>query len=69
MLSVKHQDAKRVNYRSGFFITTNMLPEFGNNLDQQAVYRRLKVFETKSLPTKDTSITGKPNLYSSIVFL
>jgi len=48
MLSQKHASAKRVNYRSGFFITTNVLPDFGiGGRDQEAVYRRLKVFRTK----------------------
>ena len=59
MLSQKHSAAKRVNYKSGFFITTNVLPDFGVERDQEAVYRRLKVFSTKALPKKDTSVTGK----------
>ena len=58
MLSVKHQDAKRVIYNSGFFITTNMLPDFGNEMDQASVYRRLEVFKCKPLPTKDKTVTG-----------
>jgi len=59
MLSQKHNDALKVNYRSGFFITTNVLPDFGHAADQEAVYRRLRVFKTKALPKKDTSVTGK----------
>lgn len=57
-LSRKNKDAIKVNYRSGFFITTNNLPNFGNDLDQEAVYRRLQVFKTKALPKKDSSVTG-----------
>ena len=37
-LSRKNKDAIKVNYKSGFFITTNNLPNFGNDLDQEAVY-------------------------------
>lgn len=59
MLSQKHTEASKVNYRSGFFITTNVLPNFGNEIDQEAVYRRLKVFHTKPLPIKDSSVVGK----------
>jgi len=58
MLSQKHSSARRVNYRSGFFITTNILPNFGAGRDQEAIYRRLKVFSTKALQKKDTSVTG-----------
>lgn len=59
MLSQKHTHASKVNYKSGFFITTNILPDFGNAIDQEAVYRRLKVFTTKPLRKKDTSVTGQ----------
>ena len=58
MLSQKHADAKRVNYRSGFFITTNVLPDFGHQVDQEAILRRLKVFHTRTLQHKDSSVTG-----------
>lgn len=62
MLSQKHASATKVNYNSGFFITTNVLPDFGLEADQEAVYGRLKVFDTKKLPRKDTSITGNVSL-------
>ena len=62
MLSQKHTEAKKVNYKSGFFITTNVLPDFGIQRDQEAVFRRLKVFQTKTLPKKDSSVTGILNL-------
>ena len=58
MLSQKHSHTSKVNYKSGFFITTNILPDFGHAVDQEAVYRRLKVFTTKPLRKKDTSVTG-----------
>lgn len=59
MLSQKHASAIKVNYKSGFFITTNILPNFGISVDQEALYKRLKVFHTKALPKKDTSVTGE----------
>ena len=59
MLSQKHTKASKVNYKSGFFITTNVLLDFGHERDQNAIYRRLKVFSTKALPRKDSSISGK----------
>lgn len=59
MLSQKHSSARKVNYKSGFFITTNVLPNFGIERDQEAIYRRLSVFSTKALPTKDTSVSSK----------
>lgn len=58
ILAQKHSSAKKVHYNSGFFITTNVLPNFGAERDQAAVYRRLKVFSTKELPKKDASMTG-----------
>ena len=57
MLSRKHTEANKVNYCSGFFITTNVLPDFGYERDQDAIYRRLKFFTTKVLPRKDSSVT------------
>ena len=66
MLSQKHAQATKVIYNSGFFITTNVLPDFGIERDQEAVYRRLKVFHTKSLPKKDTtSVTSKQTVHTS----
>lgn len=63
MLSQKHSSATKVNYRSGFFITTNVLPDFGQRRDQDAINRRLSVFTTKTLPKKNTSVTGNKNNY------
>lgn len=64
MLSQKNKEASKVNYKSGFFITTNVLPNFGHETDHEAVYKRLKVFTTKRLPYKDTSMSG---MYTSFV--
>ena len=40
-----------------------MYPNFGEGLDGQAMKKCLKVFETKSLKHKDTSVTGKFRLF------
>ena len=60
MLTVpqKHSEASKFIYNSGFYITTNVYPDFGKGLDGQAIKKRLKVFETKSLKHKGTSVTG-----------
>ena len=54
----KHSEAVKVNYRSGFFITTNVMPDFGHESDQDAIMKRLTVYKTKTLPKKDSSVTG-----------
>ena len=58
MVPQKHRQASKFIYNSGFYITTNVYPDFGEGLDGQAIKKRLKVFETKSLKHKDTSVTG-----------
>ena len=59
MVPQKHREASKFIYNSGFYITTNVYPNFGEGLYGQAIKKRLKVFETKSLKHKDTSVTGK----------
>ena len=59
----KHGGASKFIYNSGFYVTTNVYPNFGEGLDDQAIKKRLKVFETKSLKHKDTSVTGKLHLF------
>lgn len=59
MIPQKHKEATKVQYNSGFFITANLLPDFGNGVDGDAVMSRLEIFETKSLPKKDLTITRK----------
>ena len=58
MVPQKHRDAKKFIYNSGFYITTNEYPDFGDGLDGEAIKKRLKIFHTKSLPRKDLSVTG-----------
>ena len=63
MVPQKHREASKLIYNSGFYITTNVYPDFGEGSDGQAIKKRLKVFETKSLKHKDTSVTGKLHLF------
>ena len=59
MFPQKHRKASKFINNSGFYITTNVCPDFGVGLDGQVIKKRLKVFETKPLKHKDTSVTGK----------
>ena len=63
-MSQKHAEAVRVKYYSGFFITTNSLPDFGVQVDNDAIYHRLRVFETTPLPKKNASVMRKSLFYS-----
>ena len=55
----KHREASRVKYNSGVYITTNVYPDFGHQHDNDAIRKRLEVFQTKSINKKDGSISGK----------
>ena len=55
----KHRATSKFIYNSGFYLATNVYPDFGEELDGQAIKKHLKVFETKLLKHKDTSVTGK----------
>ena len=59
VLPVKHGEAKKLNYKSGFYITCNQIPDFVDPADQAAILTRLEVFQTKSLPNKDPSVNRK----------
>ena len=58
-----HREASKFIYNSGFCVTTNVYPIFGEELDGQAIKKSLKVFETKSLKRKNTSVTGKLSFF------
>ena len=58
MVPQKHREASKFIYNFGFYITTNVYPGFGEGLVGQAIKKRLKVFKTKSVKHKDTSMTG-----------
>ena len=63
MVPQKYREASKFIYNSGFYITTNVYPIFAERLDDQVIKKRLKVFETKSLKHKYTSVTGKLHLF------
>ena len=50
MLPRKHRKAEKFAYNSGFYITTNEMPNFGQGPDDRAIKRRLSVFETVPIP-------------------
>lgn len=58
-LPQKHKEASRVKYNSGVFITTNVYPDFGHPHDNEAIRKRLEVFQTVSLRVKDGSVSGE----------
>ena len=66
VLPQKHREASKVTYNSGFYITTNVYPNFGGGLDGKEIKKCLKVFEAKSLKHKDTSVTGKLRFFVMI---
>lgn len=56
----KHKAGARVKYNSGFFLTTNNYPDFGNERDCEAIKARLDIYQTRSLQERsDTSVTRK----------
>ena len=55
----KHQAVKASHCNGGFFITTNIYPDFGPGRDGEAIRKRLSVFHTSALPQKDTGVSGK----------
>ena len=59
MVPQKHKDSSRFIYQSGFFITTNVFPDFGDPTDCEAIKKRLAIFHTKTLKKKNTFITSK----------
>lgn len=59
MLPQKHKEATKFKYNSGFFITTNVYPDFGPGDDAEAIKKRLSIFTTKALKRKNASVTGK----------
>ena len=55
----KHTSTATTHYNSGFFITTNVYPDFGGGRDAEAIRKRLSVFETNALKSKDPGISGR----------
>ena len=63
MIPQKHREASKLIYNSGFCITTNEYPNFGEGRDGQAIKRRLKIFQTKALERKNNTVTGNCSTY------
>ena len=55
----KHQIKVTTHYNSGFFITTNVFPDFGSRRDGDAIKTRLTIFDTRSLKSNDAKIGGE----------
>ena len=66
-MSRKHKDGKRVKYNSGFYITTNVFPDFGHQTDNEAIDKRLAIFKTKSLTKRSSSVASKYLSYRGIL--
>ena len=63
MVHQKHREASQFIYNSGFFITTNEYPDFGEGRDREAIKRRLKIFQIKALKRKNNTIIGNCSTY------
>ena len=56
ILPQKNKEASKCVYKSAFYITTNEMPRF-RGVDDEAIRRRLAVFQTDPLPTVERSTT------------
>ena len=63
MVPQKHCEASKFIYNSGFSISTNEYPDFGEGRDGEAIKRRLKIFQTKALKRKNNTVTGNWSIY------
>ena len=63
MVPQKHREASKFIYNSGFFITTNEYPDFGEGRAGEAIKRRLKIFQTKAPKRKNNTVTGNCSIY------
>ena len=52
MVPQKHREGSKFIYNLGFFIETNGYPNFEEGRDEEAIKRRLKQFQTKTLKKK-----------------
>ena len=52
MVPQKHREASKFIYNLRFFIETNGYPNFEEGRDEEAIKRRLKQFQTKTLKKK-----------------
>ena len=63
MVSQKYKEASQFIYNPGFYAMIKMYPDHGEGLEGQAIKKRLKIFETKSLKQKNISVTGKLDIF------
>lgn len=63
MVSQKYKEASQFIYNPGFYVMIKMYPDHGEGLEGQAIKKRLKIFETKSLKQKYISVTGKLDIF------
>lgn len=63
MVSQKYKEASQFIYNPGFYVMIKMYPDHGEGLEGQAIKKRLKIFETKSLKQKNISVTGKLDIF------
>ena len=63
MVPQKHREASKFIYNLGFFIETNGYPDFEEGRDEEAIKRRLKQFQTKTLKKKNNTVTGNCSAY------
>ena len=68
MLPRKHKVAEKFPYRSGIYITTNEIPNFGVGADAEAVERRLSIFKTKSIPNPRNRVSEWLRYNAMMVF-
>ena len=68
-LAQKHNVSTKINYKSGFFITTNEFPNFGGGRDEDAIRKRLAIFETVALPSKNPTVSGKSYVVILVVVI
>ena len=64
-LLMVHGASKFIYNSFTFFIRTNEYPDFGEERDEEAIKRRLKIFETKALKRKNNTVTGNCSTYSN----
>ena len=68
MLPQKHKEASVCVYKSGFFMTTNKMPYFGEGPDAEAISTSLAVFDTQPLPQVRHKVDAQ-ELYDSFLLL
>lgn len=63
MVSQKYKEASQFIYNPGFYVMIKVYPDLGEGLEGQAIKKRFKIFETKSLKQKNISVTVKFGIF------